>query len=119
MSSLVSIGALKKQLIIRQNFSWRTNSSTINTNVDNINYNPLDVKHLRIENEDDINNEKINNIIENLIKIISWYSQNITDDNITKKTINSYNKFKFYIKELKLDKKPKMLELIMLLDMRY
>jgi ELP3 family radical SAM enzyme/protein acetyltransferase len=79
------------------------------SNVDNTNYNPLDIKHLRLENTDDINNEKVNNMIEILIlRIISWYSQNITDDNITKKTINSYNKFSNSIlRELKLDKKPR------------
>ena len=71
-----------------------------------------------IENHDNINNEDVNHAIQNLIfRTIGWCADNLsnssyTNGNLSKKTINAYNKFSNKIlKELNLDKKPRNVRL--------
>ena len=80
--------------------------------------NPLDIRHLMLENKDDINDEDVNHGIQNLIfKTIGWCADNLNkssyaNGNLSKKTINAYNKFSNTIlKELNLDKKPRNVRL--------
>ena len=93
-------------------------SSNLDSNDNSSNINPLGIKHLMFENQDNINNEDVNHGIQNLIfKTIGWCADNLntssyTNGTLSKKTINNYNKFSNTIlKELNLDKKPRNVRL--------
>ena len=93
-------------------------SSNLDSNDNCSNINPLGIKHLMFENQDNINNEDVNHGIQNLIfKTIGWCADNLNTSSyangtLSKKTINTYNKFSNTIlKELNLDKKPRNVRL--------
>lgn len=92
----------------------QSSESSNSSDLSSTSINPIDIKHLMLENKDDINDTSINNNIKNLIfKIIGWCANNINEnDIISKKTINAYNKFSNTIlKQLNLNKKPRNVRL--------
>jgi ELP3 family radical SAM enzyme/protein acetyltransferase len=98
---------------IKSSESYESSESSESSDLSSI-INPLDIKHLMLENKDTINDKNVNNGIQNLIfKTIGWCTNNLNENGkINKKTVNAYNKFSNTIlKELNLDRKPRNIRL--------